>query len=112
MAAARPSQGVPAMKRFLICFRVEQTFNASIEVEAPSAEDARNSFYGGACEAPRFAAELDLVESEDTITRIRPLEDLTIASSIALSAWSAQTGVELQCRLAWATAARDYLGLR
>ena len=52
------------------------------------------------------------MESEDTITRVRPLEDLTIASSIALSAWSAQTGVELQCRLAWATAARDYLGLR
>lgn len=100
------------MKRFLICFRVEQTFNASIEVEAASAEDARNSFYDGAYEAPRFAAELDLVESEDTITRIRPLEDLTIAGCISLSAWSAQTGVELQCRLAWATAARDCLGLR
>ena len=36
MVSARPSQGVPAMKRFLICFRVEQTFTASIEVEADS----------------------------------------------------------------------------
>jgi hypothetical protein len=52
------------------------------------------------------------VESKDTITRIDPIDDLTIASSIALSAWSAQTGIELQCRLAWATAARDCLGLR
>ena len=42
MVSARPSQGVPAMKRFLICFRVEQTFTASIEVEAASGEDARN----------------------------------------------------------------------
>ena len=100
------------MKRFLICFRVEQTFTASIEVEAASGEDARNGFYRGTYEAPRFAAELDLVESKDTITRIDPIDDLTIASSIALSAWSAQTGIELQCRLAWATAARDYLGLR
>jgi hypothetical protein len=68
MVSARPSQGVPAMKRFLICFRVEQTFTASIEVEAASGEDARNGFYRGTYEAPRFAAELDLVESKDTIT--------------------------------------------
>jgi len=31
----------------------------------------------------------------------------TVASWIALSAWGARSGIEFDCRMAWATAARE-----
>jgi hypothetical protein len=62
------------MPKFLISFRVEQLLSGSIEVEAASAEAAREAFERGDVDEQRLAADLDLEDSKDSITEIRLLE--------------------------------------
>jgi hypothetical protein len=63
------------MPKFLISFRVEQLLSGSIEIEAESAEAAREAFERGDFDEQRLAADLDLEDSEDSITDIRLLKD-------------------------------------
>ena len=62
------------MPKFLISFRVEQLLSGNIEVEAESVEAAREAFERGDVDEQRLAADLDLEDSEDSITDIRRLE--------------------------------------
>jgi hypothetical protein len=52
------------------------------------------------------------VDDDEPLTPLDPhlaLEPLTtVASWIALSAWGARSGIEFDCRMAWADAAREF----
>lgn len=62
------------MAKFLICFRVEQTLEGSIEVEAASPQEAKAAFERGDHDDARLDAKLDLIESEDSIAEIQSVE--------------------------------------
>lgn len=82
------------MATFRVCFRVEQTLNGSIEVEAADADEARALFEArGRWSSKRSAemneradeiderrrnAKLDLDESEDSITEVQDAHGKTV----------------------------------
>lgn len=70
------------MPKFRVCFRVEQLLSGSIEVEAETAEAARALFEhpepwkdraAQAVDDARTDAKLNLEDSEDSITEVKPL---------------------------------------
>ncbi len=70
------------MPKFLISFRVEQLLSGSIAVEAESAEAAREAFERGDFDEQRLTANLDLEDSEDSVTDIRLLKDRGQAEAV------------------------------
>jgi hypothetical protein len=59
------------MPRYWITFDVKQSLEGIIEVEADSLEAAKKGFDEGAYDKERLDAKLDLIDSEDRISRIR-----------------------------------------
>lgn len=65
------------MPKFKILFTVKQEYEGTIEVEAEDAETARRAFDEGEYDDDRLEADLDLIDSKDTIETITLQSDST-----------------------------------